>query len=338
MSSVITWEDVHLRFGEVAALAGFSLSVEEGDILCLVGPSGCGKTSALRALAGFERPERGTISVRGRSMVSAGTFVSPERRSVGMVFQDYALFPHLSVSGNVAYGLEGGDPGRVAEVLALTGLEGMGARMPHELSGGEQQRVALARALAPRPDVILLDEPFSNLDATLRDRMRRDVRRILKEAGATAVLVTHGQEEALAIADTVAIMRDGRVVQVGDPTTVYERPADAWIAGFLGDSVRTRGYSAHGQVGTIFGDFAYAGPLSGDVVVMIRPEWIEVSPTSEGEVVVVDREFYGHDQMLLLELPGGKRIMVRSGPRPGFVVGERVQISVGEAVVFPPPE
>lgn len=335
MNSVISWEAVERRFEGIAALDGFSLEVEEGDILCLVGPSGCGKTSALRVLAGFDRPDAGTIKIRGKIVVDDSTFVRPEHRSVGMVFQDYALFPHLTVAANVGYGLAGADPARVDEVLSLTGLVGMEDRMPHELSGGEQQRVALARALAPRPDVIVLDEPFSNLDASLRDRVRREVRRILKEAGATVVLVTHDQEEALAAADTVAIMRSGRVVQVGRPVEVYERPVDPWVAGFLGDSVAMRGQVSAGRVTTVLGDFPYAGPHAGQVEVMIRPEWIRVESDPAGEVKVIDREFYGHDQMLLLELPGGGRFIARSVPRPGYRAGDTVTISVDEAVVFP---
>lgn len=336
MSGFISWQQVDRSFGDAKALDGFSLEVEEGAIVCLVGPSGCGKTTALRVLAGFDRPDSGRVEIRGRTVVGGSTFVPPERRSVGMVFQDYALFPHLTVEANIRYGLGPAQRNRVAEVLELTGLEGMGNRMPHGLSGGEQQRVALARALAPRPDAIVLDEPFSNLDASLRDRMRRDVRQILNDAGTTAVLVTHDQEEALAVADTVAIMRNGTVLQVGTPTEVYQRPADAWVAGFLGDSVGMEGYVAAGRVETMVGSFLYRGPLEGTVDVMIRPEWIEPTPDESGDVVVVDREFYGHDQMLVLELPGGSRVISRVGPRPDFRLGDQVRLEVSEAVVFPP--
>ncbi len=336
MSGFIAWERVDRSFGDAKALDQFTLDVEEGAILCLVGPSGCGKTTALRVLAGFDRPDAGRVEIRGRTVVDGPSFVPPERRSVGMVFQDYALFPHLTVEANIRYGLGSAQRNRVGEVLELTGLEGMGDRMPHELSGGEQQRVALARALAPRPDAILLDEPFSNLDASLRDRMRREVRRILNDAGTTAVLVTHDQEEALAVADTVAIMRDGTVLQVGTPTDVYQRPADAWVAGFLGDSVGLDGHVSGGKVSTVLGSFMYRGPLEGPVEVMVRPEWIEPTPDDGGDVTVVDREFYGHDQMLLLELPGGGRIISRVGPRPGFRPGDLVRLKVSEAVVFPP--
>ena len=221
-------------FGDVVALDNFSLDVWEGSLLTLLGPSGCGKTTALRVLAGFEQAA-GSVEIRGRLVLAPDVFVPPEKRRVGMVFQDYALFPHMSVAANVAYGLDrGADKKRVSDVLDLVGLTPLADRMPNELSGGQQQRVALARAIAPEPDVILLDEPFSNLDAALRDRVRREMKSILAEAGTTAVLVTHDQEEALATSDLVAVMYRGRVVQVDSPAELYTRPSDPWIAEFLG--------------------------------------------------------------------------------------------------------
>jgi iron(III) transport system ATP-binding protein len=230
--------DVTKRFGSTVALDGFSVDAWPGGVLSLLGPSGCGKTTALRVIAGFERPDSGTVVLKGGSVTDGGQFVPPERRRIGMVFQDYALFPHMTVAANVGYGLSRRPDRRrrVAEVLDLVGLPEVDKRYPHELSGGQQQRVALARALAPEPDVILLDEPFSNLDASLRDRVRRDVREILAAAGATAVFVTHDQEEALAMSDEVAVMRHGRVVQAAPPDVLYRRPADPWVARFLGDA------------------------------------------------------------------------------------------------------
>ena len=209
-------------FGVVRAVDDFTLELEGGTIAALLGPSGCGKTTALRLIAGLERPDAGTVTVGGRELAGPGTFVAPERRRIGVVFQDYALFPHHDVAGNVAYALgRGADPARVREVLELVGLGEHGARPVHELSGGQQQRVALARALAPTPELILLDEPFSNLDAGLRERLREEVREIIRRAGVTALFVTHDQAEALSIAETVAVMRDGRVEQLGTPEEVY---------------------------------------------------------------------------------------------------------------------
>ncbi len=325
---------VSRRFGSTVALSEFELVVAPGSILSLLGPSGCGKTTALRVIAGFEDPDSGSVTIGERTVVGPGVSLPPERRRVGMVFQDYALFPHMSVAENVAYGLSSGELGRVYEVLELVGLAGMGDRMPYELSGGEQQRVALARALAPRPAVVLLDEPFSNLDAPQRERMRREVRRILLEAGATAVFVTHDQAEALAVADMVAVMREGRVVQVGAPHIIYARPSDPWVAGFLGDRVLVPGTAGIGQVVTPLGAFPYRGRANGDVQVMIRPEWIHPIPDDDGAATVVDREFYGHDQMVLLELPDGQHVQARIGPRPLLDPGDRVSLGIDEVVVY----
>jgi iron(III) transport system ATP-binding protein len=252
-----------------------------------------------------------------------------------MVFQEYALFPHMTVATNIAYGLDRTEGSRIGEVLDLVGLGTHGDRMPHELSGGEQQRVALARALAPRPAVILMDEPFSNLDAGLRDRMRRDVRTILKEAEATAVFVTHDQEEALAIADIVAVMRHGRVVQAGPPQHVYRRPASPWIASFVGESEFLEGVADVGQVETPLGTFPQFGELRGPVQVMIRPEWVHPFRADDGAAVVVDREFYGHDQLLVLELANGRRLAARIGSNAAVSPGDRVDIGIDEVVVFP---
>ena len=220
------------RFGDVEAVAGLDLDVGRGGICSLLGPSGCGKTTALRLIAGLERPDAGTIELFGRVLSGAGGFVAPEKRRISMVFQDYALFPHYDVAGNVGYGLgRRPDPARVSEVLGLVGMGGLERRPVHDLSGGQQQRVALARALAPTPELILLDEPFSNLDAGLRERLREDVRGILGRAGVTALFVTHDQEEALSVADTVAVMNRGAIEQVGTPEEVYSaRPRPGWPA------------------------------------------------------------------------------------------------------------
>lgn len=324
------------RFNGANALNGLELEVPAGAILALLGPSGCGKTTALRVIAGFERPDTGSVDIAGLRVVDDALNLPPEKRRVGMVFQEYALFPHMTVAANVAYGLDRSGTARVGEVLQLVGLAAHGERMPHELSGGEQQRVALARALAPEPAVILMDEPFSNLDAGLRDRMRREVRTILKEAETTTVFVTHDQEEALAIADIVAVMRRGKVVQVGPPQHVYRRPASAWIAQFVGESEFVDGVADVGQVATPLGTFPQFGALRGPVRVMIRPEWVHPIRADDGLALVVDREFYGHDQLLVLELADGRRIAARTGSNHVIGPGDRVDIGIDEVVVFPP--
>ncbi len=323
------------RFGDVAALDGFDLEVEAGAILGLLGPSGCGKTTVLRVIAGFELPDAGAVTIGGRVVVGPGVAVPPEQRRVGMVFQDYALFPHLTVARNVGYGLpRAGQAARVGAALEMVGLAGHGRAMPHELSGGEQQRVALARALAPRPAVVLLDEPFSNLDAPQRDRMRREVRTILVEARATAVFVTHDQEDALATSDLVAVMRAGRVVQVAPPDVVYRHPVDPWVARFLGEGLVLAGTARGDVVETAVGVLPLVAPAHGDVQVMVRPEAVRLAVAPDGPAQVVDREFYGHDQLVTVEFAGGLRIQSRLGPAPALMLGERVSVDVEQAVAF----
>jgi iron(III) transport system ATP-binding protein len=324
------------RFGDTVALDRFSLEVPAGSILALLGPSGCGKTTALRVMAGFDVPDTGTVELGGRTVVGDGVFVPPERRRVGMVFQDYALFPHLDVARNVGYGLGQAERAeRVGRVLDLVGLAGLERRMPHELSGGEQQRVALARALAPRPEVVVLDEPFSNLDAPQRDRVRREVRSILVEARTTAVFVTHDQEEALSMSDVVAVMRDGRVLQVAPPHEAYHQPVDCWVARFLGEGELLPG-TAHGvSVDTALGSLPLVATACGDVEVLIRPEAVSLAKDPAGRAVVVAREFYGHDQLVTLQLGDGRRLLSRHVASPVFMPGDRVSVVVKEVVAFP---
>ena len=327
--------DLTKSFAGVRAVEGATLEVHSGAICALVGPSGCGKTTLLRLIGGFEHPDAGLIEIGGRVVAAPGSFMPPERRRVGMVFQDYALFPHFDVAGNVAYALRrGGSEQRVAEVLKLVGLEQLGDRYPHELSGGQQQRVALARALAPTPETILLDEPFSNLDAGLRARVRQETREILLEARVTALLVTHDQEEALSLADTVAVMRAGRVVQCGTPEHVYGRPADRWVAAFLGDAVILPGDAHEGMVSCELGRFTTDPSESGPVDVMIRPESITLSTTPQPghrethEAVVTGREFYGHDQLVTVRLESGTELRSRSIAFPAWHPGDRVRLYV----------
>jgi iron(III) transport system ATP-binding protein len=333
--TLIAVGNIAVHFSDVPAIDDFTLDVEEGTLVALVGPSGCGKTTALRAIAGFEKPATGTIRIRGRVVSDEDTMVAPEHRNVGMVFQEYALFPHISVAENVGYGVSGSDRvRRVREVLELVGLEDHGDRFPHELSGGEQQRVALARALAPEPDVVLLDEPFSNLDAPQRERMRRELRKILKSARVTAILVTHDQAEALAIADVIAVMNDGHIRQVGTPDEVYAAPVSPWVAKFLGDAAILDGTASNGTVDTVLGPVPTVLPDGAAATVMIRPEWIMPTTSHNGSSLVVDREFYGHDQRVEIELAEGELFEALVPTREGIHVGDRVDIELADSIVF----
>ena len=331
--SVIRSEGLAKSFHGKRAVAGLDLHVERGVVCALLGPSGCGKTTTLRLIAGFERPDAGRVLVGEQLVAGEGTFVPPERRRIGMVFQDYALFPHLTVESNVAYALgRSPDRARVWEVLSLVGLERLAGSHPHELSGGEQQRVALARALAPTPEVILLDEPFSNLDAALRMRVRRELREILVEAGVTALFVTHDQEEALSLADRVAVMRDGRVEQEGTPEEVYGRPRTRWVADFLGDAEIVPGTAADGAVEGELGRFPIPKELEGTVDVLVRPESVALGAgpapgrDRSHEGVVVAREYYGHDQLVVVKLASGRRLRSRSMGFPIWHPGDRVRV------------
>jgi iron(III) transport system ATP-binding protein len=340
--TMIRLSGVAKSFGVVEAVRDLDLELAKGKILALLGPSGCGKTTTLRLLAGFEYPDAGEIEIAGRLVAGRDVNIPPEKRRVGMVFQDYALFPHLTVAKNVAYGLAGVHSrgkkrnARVAEVLSLARLEGLEERMPHELSGGQQQRVALARALASEPTIVLLDEPFSNLDATLRAEMRSEMREILRAAGATAVFVTHDQAEALSIADEVALMFEGRIAQLAPPEELYHRPATHEVASFVGEANFLPGMAEGGRALCELGDVpAVGGNTSGEVEVMLRPETLALWASPEGEATVVSREFYGHDQLIKLRLDSGRTVLSRLGMGPGFKLGERVAVEVrGPAVVF----
>jgi iron(III) transport system ATP-binding protein len=332
---LISVDDVAVHYGTTIAVDDFSLDVAEGSLVALVGPSGCGKTALLRAIAGFEQPIQGTITIRDVIVTDTNTMVPPERRNVGMVFQDFALFPHISVAENVGYGVRGADRvRRVEEVLALVGLSDHGDRFPHELSGGEQQRVALARALAPEPDVVLLDEPFSSLDAPQREKMRRELRKILKAARVTAILVTHDQAEALAIADVIAVMRDGRILQTGQPDEVYASPSTPWVAKFLGDAVLLEGTADSGSVMTLLGPVPTDLPDGSAAQVMIRPEWISPTVNPDATSCVADREFYGHDQRLEIEVDGGEIVEALVPTRRTIHVGDRVDLELIDAIVY----
>jgi iron(III) transport system ATP-binding protein len=332
---VLSCSGVTKRFAQTVALDGFDLHLRKGTILALLGPSGCGKTTALRVMAGFERPASGEVWVGGRRVAGPRVWVPPEKRSIGMVFQDWALFPHLDVWRNVSFGLRRDDSERVREVLKLVDLEGLEDRLPHELSGGQQQRVALARALAPSPRVILLDEPFSNLDATLRASVRAEVRSVLRAAGATAIFVTHDQEEALSMADQLAVMVAGRVVQVGAPHEVYGMPTDRRVASLVGDANFFSGIVRSQVAFTPVGDLPAPGLSDGPVEVMVRPESVRLIKDEAPDATIVDAEFYGHDQLVKGRLDDGTVFDVRLlGPHPEFTIGSRVRTTVVGGVHF----
>jgi iron(III) transport system ATP-binding protein len=333
-------DGVSKAFGLTRAVEGVSLEVHPGELVSVLGPSGCGKTTLLRLIAGFERPDAGEVRVGGNHVAGAGTWVPPERRRTGMVFQDYALFPHLSAEANVAFGLRGRprDLRRslTTRALELVGLQHKTDDFPHQLSGGERQRVALARALAPEPEVVLLDEPFSSLDATLRADLRREVELILRDARASALLVTHDQEEALSLADRVAVMRDGRLVQVGPPEEVYSRPAGRWAAQFVGDVNVLSGVAHGGGVDTELGTFDLARPASGPVHVAVRPEQLELRPDERGgNAEVVEREFRGHDVLYRLRHEGGRTVLVQLPSLELHEIGARVFVRPARSAIAP---
>jgi iron(III) transport system ATP-binding protein len=319
-------EGVEKAFGRTRAVAGASLRVGSGELVALLGPSGSGKTTLLRVIAGFEQPDAGRVAIAGRPVTGDGAWVEPEHRRIGMVFQDGALFPHLTVAGNVGFGA--GRRERVDECLELVGLAGRAGDYPHELSGGERQRVALARALAADPDVVLLDEPFAALDAGLRESLRQEVTGILRAAGTSALLVTHDQAEALSLAGTVAVMREGRIEQVGTPEEIYERPSSRWLAEFLGDADVLPGTAHEGVVDCELGRFGVPRELAGNVHVVIRPESVAIGLGPGSDAVVVARSFYGHDQLVHLELPSGLRVRSRRLGFPAWHPGDRVRIQV----------
>jgi len=325
-------------------LRGLDLEVHAGSLTAVLGLSGCGKTTLLRVIAGFERAERGSVSLAEKTLDDGRTYVAPEKRGVGYVPQEGALFPHLSVQDNVGFGLSRrerrGDA--VAELLEMVGIEPLARRLPHELSGGEQQRVALARALARRPHALLLDEPFSSLDASLRGRVREEVHGLLRQQGVTTVLVTHDQEEALSLADVVAVLRDGSIVQQGAPAELYERPADQRLARFLGAVNVIDAQFEHGTARTTLGALELReDPANGRAgVVMVRPEQLDVRVREErarGESSAaglsgrVERcRYYGHDALLHIrpeEPSGGEMLLARVHGEQALPVGTRVTVA-----------
>ncbi|WP_217642001.1 ABC transporter ATP-binding protein [Halostagnicola kamekurae] len=346
-STVLELEDIVRSYTSETAVEDLSLSVGTGEVLTLLGPSGCGKTTTLRLIGGLERPDAGTIELGDRVIAGDdGTFVPPEERGIGLVFQDFALFPHLSAAENVGFGLsewnESERRARVEELLELVDLADHADDSPSELSGGQKQRIALARSLAPEPDVLLLDEPLSNLDVSLRVSMREEIRRIIDETGVTAIWVTHDQEEALSVADRVGVMHDGHLQQVGRPEKVFERPASRFVASFLG---RAGFLSATAEDDTLVTD---VGRLDADALVgversdwgtlleeatvdvLVRPDDLRVTPTTENEAdgTITRRQYQGPSFIYRVETEGGDTVQCLHGHTEVFDVGETVRVDL----------
>ena len=339
--TLLSIKNLSVKFGEQEILHDVNLEVNPQELVAILGSSGAGKSTLLRLIAGFESPASGEIWLGGKQVSSATNILAPENRGIGIVPQDAALFPHLSVRGNIEFGLLGFDKAqkqaRVKELLELIRMEEFADRKPDQLSGGQAQRVALARALAKKPALVLLDEPFSALDAELREVLRAEVKSVLKAEGATAILVTHDQEEALSLADKVAVMRSGTIIQVGTPSEIYNAPADLGIATFLGDSVLIDGAVVDGKVHTALGKLTALNHIeSGQKgVVAVRSENFYLQPNPNGDSEVIGRVFFGHDAIVEVQTPSQK-IRARSNGPFAPEVGMRVTVWVRGAVNFYP--
>ena len=332
---IIRARSLEKSYGDETVLTDFNLDVWKGSIFGILGVSGSGKTTALRLLAGFENPDSGIIEMYDKIVYDEETNIPPEERNIGMVFQDYALFPHLNVEKNIGFGLTSKDinKGRLEEVLEMCNLKKYRNKFPQDISGGQQQRVALARALAPKPDVVLLDEPFTSLDAHMARDLRDEVVSLLRETETTAILVTHDQEEALSVCDIVSVLEEGKVMQSATPQEIYLNPVSQNVANSVGDPNILKGFSRNGRVETALGTFvsAYEGALD----VSIRPECIELSLDSKGAYVVKECIFYGHDQVVSFENSAGQVFRSRSLPSTIFETGDKISIEISEVTTFP---
>jgi len=332
-------EGLRHSYGDHEVVRGLAFSLHRGAIGCLLGPSGCGKTTVLRCIAGFEPVQEGVIRIAGRVVSAPGSTVPPEQRRVGMVFQDYALFPHLDVAGNIGFGLRGGRDARVRELAALVGLSGELDKYPHEISGGQQQRVALARALAPRPELLLLDEPFSNLDVDLRERLSHELRDIIKASGATAILVTHDQHEAFAMADEIGVLHAGRIQQWDSAYNLYHRPANRFVADFVGQGVflpaKARGAGQlEIELGVLEGDSLGKEHLE----VLLRPDDVVHDDAAPTQAEVVHKAFRGAEILYTLRLASGRKVLALVPSHHNHALGERIgiRLDVDHVVAFQP--
>ena len=333
---IIACYSLSKTFDDVPAVQNVDLEIAPGDFVALLGPSGCGKTTVLRLLAGLESPDTGIIRIGEVEIAGKGYALPPEKRRLGMVFQEYALFPHMSVRDNIAFGIRDRPDRdqRINEVLELVDLKAIQHRGPHSLSGGQQQRVALARALAPKPAVMLLDEPFSNLDAALRQRVRREIRHILLKAGVTTLFVTHDQEEALSLSDHLAVMIDGQIMQYGPPQELYRFPANQAVAGFLGETNFLAGKAQGDYAETCLGRVPLHTPANGEVTIMIRPENLVLQPDPAGKVTISSHEYVGHSWIVMVRDQHNHSFRCRlNGALPPPSCGETVTVCVQDAAM-----
>ena len=337
MTAELKVEDVSVSYSGKRVVEAINFSLGAAEIGCLLGPSGCGKTTLLRAIAGFEPVRQGRILVDQREVSSGKRTVAPEHRNIGMVFQDFALFPHLTVADNILFGLRSGSgaekQSRVNEMLALVGLPTYGQAYPHQLSGGQKQRVALARAMAPRPDILLLDEPFSSLDVEMREQLAREIRNILKQESITAILVTHDQAEAFAMADSVCVMNEGHIQQHDTAYQLYHEPANRFVADFIGQGVMVQGevidrHTVSTDIGKIGSDHVLGQPAGSHVDLLIRPDDIIHDDDSETSAIVVEKVFRGADFLYHLRTDSGVEIMCLAPSHHDHEVNERIGIRV----------
>lgn len=323
-----------------------SLHINKGAIACLLGPSGCGKTTVLRAIAGFEELTAGEILIQGKRVSAPGYILSPDKRGLGMVFQDYALFPHMTLNNNIGFGLRHLSPPKrqliIDDMLATVGMQDFGKRYPHELSGGQQQRIALARALAAEPRLLLLDEPFSNLDIDLRERLGQDIRKILKERGISTLLVTHDQHEAFALGDLIGIMNNGRILQWDTPFNLYHEPSNLFVADFIGQGVLLKGTmrsndSVETEIGIITGDRAYPWPVGTVVDVLIRPDDIIYDPEGSLRGTIIHEAFKGAEILYTLSFPSGCKVLTLFPSHQRHSLGDTVgiRLAADHLVAFP---
>ena len=337
--------NISLSYGTHKVIQDIDLELQEGEIACLLGSSGCGKTTLLRSIAGFEKPDKGRISLRDQFINDKYINIPPEQRNIGMVFQDFALFPHLSIKKNIAFGLikqsREAVNHRVHELLELIGLSDIAHKFPHQLSGGQQQRVALARALAPKPDLLLLDEPFSSLDVTLREQLATEIRKIIKHEGTSAILVTHDQQEAFAMADKVGLLHHGKMIQWDTPYNLYHRPASRYAAGFIGQGVMLparvlSSNSIQTELGIIHGRLPDDCGVNCSVEILIRPDDIVYNDNSEYQLEIIDKIFRGAEFLYTLKVNEASQVLCITPSHHNHALNSLLGISldITHSVIF----